>query len=171
METLVRFHAAGVGAAVGSSARMPTVDGDVGYCRTVPSLLEPFRTCPPGKRFAAWHERFADTGHVWRYALAGAGVLLTLAGIAMLVVPGPGVVGILLGLGMISTVSRRLATLLDRADARLTGAWRSWSTWHAGLRHRRMVDAGIVIGLVAVVGAVAVAAWTWRDELLAANPL
>jgi len=45
-----------------------------------------------------------------------AGIVVFVAGIAMLIFPGPGIVGMLLGLALLSGESERVSRWLDRLD-------------------------------------------------------
>lgn len=72
----------------------------------------------PGERFRNHHHRRREArGDGWkRWLSVGAGVALILVGVVMLVVPGPGLLGIALGLGLFAGESYALAAGLDRAE-------------------------------------------------------
>lgn len=72
----------------------------------------------PGERFRNHHRRRREArGEGWQRGLSlGLGVVLILAGIVMLVVPGPGLLGIALGLGLFAGESSTLAAGLDRGE-------------------------------------------------------
>ena len=62
----------------------------------------------------------AASGPVRKTAIAVAGTAVTAAGVVMLVTPGPGIVGILAGLGILSSefpAARRTLNKLLRKDA------------------------------------------------------
>lgn len=77
----------------------------------------------PGVRFyetyVAHRKERASTAN--RVIVVAVAVLFILLGIIALVAPGPGLVGIALGLGLISRESKRLARALDRIEI----YWRS----------------------------------------------
>ena len=82
---------------------------------------------PPGHRFEKFQKRLHKTGS-W---LAGAGgtvvgVLLTLVGVALLFLPGPGLLVVVAGLALLAGRSKRLARLLDRAEVAVRKRWRRW---------------------------------------------
>lgn len=82
-----------------------------------------FRDAPAGERFRREHARARDKGAVARTGLWLGGLALIAAGVVMLFIPGPGIVAIALGLALVATASRRLATWLDLGECRLR-AWR-----------------------------------------------
>jgi uncharacterized YccA/Bax inhibitor family protein len=92
------------------------------------SILGPFHSFfahlfhdPPGERFLRHHERFRDQKGekehpILRYSLLTFGVLLVLVGVVMLVLPGPGLLVILIGLVVIAARARGFAHWLDRSE-------------------------------------------------------
>lgn len=77
-----------------------------------------FRTLPPGSRFHQsylQHQR-KHKSPTSRIAVMGGGVLLVVAGIVALVVPGPGLLTIALGAGLIARESVHLSHSLDRVE-------------------------------------------------------
>lgn len=58
---------------------------------------------PPHLRLRAWMKRRPATHAVWRASVLIAGIALVIAGIVMLVFPGPGWVTIFLGLAVLSS--------------------------------------------------------------------
>lgn len=58
---------------------------------------------PPHLRMRAWARRRPVTNVVWRASVLVIGIVLVLAGVAMLVFPGPGWVTIFLGLAVLSS--------------------------------------------------------------------
>lgn len=83
------------------------------------NLLRHLFRDPPGERFRRHYERQRGDGEehpALRLFLLVAGVLLVLSGMAMLVLPGPGVLVILLGLMLIAARDRRVAHWLDRSE-------------------------------------------------------
>ncbi len=95
-------------------------------------------------------------GAVARVAL---GILLLAGGIAMLFIPGPGLLVMLFGLGLLGGQSQHLARALDRVEPamrrigrRLIGVWK---------RRSRVAQVAFVVVAVAIAGAAAYGAWTW----------
>lgn len=87
-----------------------------------------FVDCEPGSRFERLHERKRRHGRAFGQRLFWwfAGVLLILAGIVMLVTPGPGLLSIAFGIACLAQESLRLARRCDRAEMRLRGAVARW---------------------------------------------
>jgi len=56
------------------------------------------------------------------------GVLLCLTGVVMLVTPGPGLLALLAGAGLLAAESLALARVLDRAELWLRSRARGWRT-------------------------------------------
>ena len=87
-----------------------------------------FKATPCGRRFQTRHRvRRAQGGGVARKVLiSGMGGLLVLAGIAMLVLPGPGMIAIVIGAAFIAEESLFAARLLDRIDLWANGVYTRW---------------------------------------------
>jgi len=84
---------------------------------------------PPGSRFESHYERKRSDeskGTMSRVAWIAAGLFFLIAGIVMLVTPGPGLLAIGFGLTCLSAESRRLARWCDRAELRILAAWQRW---------------------------------------------
>jgi hypothetical protein len=81
-----------------------------------------------GTRFARLHERKQAGRRGWwgRLAWWGMGVALMLAGLVMLVTPGPGILTLALGAACIAQESLPVALRCDRAELRLRAAWARW---------------------------------------------
>ena len=76
-----------------------------------------FRADPSGERFQRRYRRnTARSGMVRKFAVIGGGLALLLIGIALLVLPGPGMLLILLGAGFVAEESLIAARVLDRLD-------------------------------------------------------
>lgn len=75
-----------------------------------------FKDDEPGERFQHQHDRMQKQSRGMRIAHAAAGGLLTLAGIVLLFIPGPGLLVMLFGLALLAGLSKTLAKLLDRAE-------------------------------------------------------
>jgi len=79
---------------------------------------------PSGNRFRAYHERLAKRRNLMRSLLVvGVGLLLLALGLAMLVLPGPGLLVAAIGATLIAGESLIVARLLDRIDLCLSRAW------------------------------------------------
>lgn len=114
-----------------------------------------FRSAPPGQRFQKLHEsRSTGRGpqadaqrHVWIIV----GVLIFVAGLALLPLPGPGSLVAVAGLGMIARESLVTARMLDAMDKKLEG-------WICPLlRKWRNLARGRRLGLVTLCSALLVA--------------
>jgi|SRR5579883_2462930 len=80
-----------------------------------------------GTRFRRQHRRRQARPHVVHTILAWCGgVLLILAGIAMLVLPGPGLLVMVIGAGLIAGESLFVARFLDRFDFYASACYKRW---------------------------------------------
>lgn len=72
----------------------------------------------PGHRFVAYHDWRAERiRHRWiRPVYLTLSMLLIPAGLIMLVTPGPGVLMLIAGLGLVAQASRRWAVWLDQSE-------------------------------------------------------
>ncbi len=111
-----------------------------------------FKHDAPGTRFVKQHDRLQQRGTAAKCGLAIAGTVLLLGGIALLFVPGPGLLVIVFGLALLAGLSQRLARTLDRAEPplrqRAKQARRGW-------QHLRIVEKVGVVAL-ALVGVAAI---------------
>jgi len=104
------------------------------------------------ERLAERREAHVRRSHAYRIAFAIAGAVVTLAGIAMLVTPGPAFVVIPIGLAMLALEFAWAENLLDRALEQAEVAQRKAA---ATTRTQRVLG-----GLAAALGvAAAVTAW------------
>jgi len=78
-----------------------------------------FRSAETGNRFREQHERMRDRSTAVKLAVIAAGIVLIAIGIVLLFIPGPGLVAIALGLGLVASRSQRLAAALDRLEQRV----------------------------------------------------
>ena len=86
-----------------------------------------FRAAPRGARFRAHNARMRGGRHALRTVLAvGCGLLLVAAGLAMLVLPGPGLLTGLVGAALIAGESQVVARWLDGLDLYAARAWKRW---------------------------------------------
>lgn len=79
-------------------------------------MLDALRHDPPGERFERQYDRLQRRGHAVRVLLAIAGALLVAAGIAFLILPGPGLPLLVVGLGLLAGLSHPLARAMDRVE-------------------------------------------------------
>ena len=87
------------------------------------------RAAPPGQRFRRRYFQHRDSTGGWhRVLVIGAAGTLLLAGAAMLVLPGPGLITLLVGAALLAQESFVVARFLDAGERRLL-QWRR--------RHRR----------------------------------
>lgn len=64
----------------------------------------------------------STSGVIRKTGVAVAGGAVTAAGVVMLVTPGPGIVAIAVGLGILGTEFKRPRRMLDRVRTKLTGS-------------------------------------------------
>lgn len=101
-----------------------------------------FVAVPSGRRFQMRHRlQRSKTGGVLRKILiTGLGGLLMLAGGAMLVLPGPGLLTIVIGAAVIAEESLVAARALDRLDLYLNGWLERWRAWRAARKQAAQTD-------------------------------
>ena len=97
-----------------------------------------FKSTPSGRRFQTRHRiRRAQKGGLLRKVVfVTMGLLLILVGMTMLVLPGPGMLAMLLGAAFIAEESMLAARMLDRLDLWGTGLWQRWREWRRRNRAR-----------------------------------
>lgn len=110
------------------------------------------RALPPHLRARAWARRRAATHFMWRAGVLILGMGLVLAGIAMLVLPGPGWGAIILGLIILASEYAWANRLLEPVRVAARKAAR------AALDPRTR-KRNLIIGAVVLVIAVAVSVW------------
>ena len=117
-----------------------------------------FKNDRPGKRFEHQHDRLQQRCSAVRIGLAIAGIILLAAGIALLVLPGPGIPLLVFGLALLAGLSGALARALDRTEPVLRDEAKQMKRgWH---RLSGGAKAGVCA--VAVVGLAAVAFGAYR---------
>jgi hypothetical protein len=79
-------------------------------------MLDALRHDPAGTRFQGFHERLQERHPAMRVVLSIAGALILAIGLALLVLPGPGIPLVVVGLALLAGLSVRLARLLDRSE-------------------------------------------------------
>lgn len=86
-----------------------------------------FLAAKSGTRFRRQHRRRQARPHLLHTILALlGGTLLILAGIVMLVTPGPGLLVMVVGAGLIAGESLVVARVLDRLDFHASACWARW---------------------------------------------
>ena len=86
-----------------------------------------FRDTPAGERFQKRYERrAARSGFLRKVLLMAAGFVLIVLGIAMIVLPGPGLLAIVIGAGMLAEESLVAARVLDRIDLAISRRIARW---------------------------------------------
>ena len=83
-----------------------------------------------GTRFQRLHERKCADGRSIgsRLVWLGMGVVLTLAGLVMLVTPGPGILTLALGIACFAQESLPFARRCDRAEVGMRNFYARWRT-------------------------------------------
>jgi hypothetical protein len=113
-----------------------------------------FRDAEPGTRFLSHHRRAHRSQNKAKALLRiGFGALLFAAGIVMLFIPGPGLLGMLFGVALIAGESKRLASVLDRGEMRARRAWKRTS--------QAMKISLLASGSVIAVAVTLFMAWRW----------
>lgn len=100
-------------------------DGDrqAGSWRDALKLL---RSTPPGERFERFGRWQRERVGLWRRLLLRvAALLFLLIGLALLVLPGPGMLFVILSLALLSADIPALSRSLDRSELWLRHRWKS----------------------------------------------
>jgi drug/metabolite transporter (DMT)-like permease len=89
--------------------------------------IRTFLAAPSGTRFRRWHRIRRQRPHALR-SVAGivGGLILIPLGVAMLVLPGPGLLVLLVAAALIAGESLAVARLLDRVDFRASASYTRW---------------------------------------------
>lgn len=109
-----------------------------------------FKASKPGRRFLDFYEQRQvdrENGQIWRRILyIGLGLFFTIAGIVFLGMPGPGLLVIGLGLGLIAGEFESMARALDRVEVWLRrGATALRRIWNGLQSYQRVLV--VLIGL------------------------
>jgi uncharacterized protein (TIGR02611 family) len=108
------------------------------------------------KKLQERREAYADKGRVYRTLWVVAGITVVLAGLAMVVFPGPAVVVIPIGLAMLSLEFCWAQRLLDRA---LEGGLDAKdAVKNASTKQKALGATGVALGIAAV-AAVGISIW------------
>ncbi len=102
----------------GPSCPIPFPSPRVQVFKSLKSAWRRFRSLPPGQRFhtAYLQHRRKHERPATRIAVMAGAVVLILAGIVALVVPGPGLLMIAIGAALIARESAKLSRGLDRVE-------------------------------------------------------
>jgi hypothetical protein len=119
---------------------------------------EIFKSGPPGERFQCVHKRRArkNKGASFRrWAWLILGILLILAGIFFLAMPGPGMLVLAVGLALVAGESLSVARILDWAELKLRPLYlwgkRRWRSAGPALRWT-VITIASAAGLAAALG-------------------
>lgn len=87
-----------------------------------------FMATPSGQRFQTRHRmrRAQGAGLSKKILITLLGLVVIIAGIAMLVLPGPGILAIVAGAALIAEESLLAARVLDRLDVWVTRHYEAW---------------------------------------------
>jgi hypothetical protein len=94
-------------------------------CLLLPGMFD-FARSPPGRRFQKLYESRPPCSPLKRWGRLVGGVLLCLAGLVMLVAPGPGILILLIGAALMAQESAAVARALDRAEVRIRRRLKRW---------------------------------------------
>ncbi|WP_101524714.1 PGPGW domain-containing protein [Nocardioides houyundeii] len=143
----------------------------------------PEETSPEPHFFRRLHTRMHAnpvTGLATKVVVTVVGIAVILAGLVMMVAPGPGIVAIILGLAILSTEWSWAERALDRAKEAAHNAAEKARNMDPKVRQRRLVASGF--GVVLVFAAVttyvvlygwpklAIAGWNWVQGLSGVVP-
>jgi len=113
----------------------------------------------PGERFRNHCKRMEVRSRRHAAVAVALGVLLLATGVILLFMPGPGILVILFGVGLIASHSARLSAALDRAEPKLRQRGRRIEhRWHRFSHKQKTALAGG--GLVLMTAGLA-AMWNW----------
>ena len=134
---------------------------------TLRTDLRLLRDDEPGERFSHRYERHRGSSRAGRVTRVIIGTVLALAGVLMLVLPGPAVVVIPLGLAMVFGEVEFGARFLDRAELWLRRHGRALRGRWRRSRHKRLIAVLAAIVALAAIGAAGWLTWelTLRDWL------
>ncbi|MDQ3368961.1 MAG: PGPGW domain-containing protein [Myxococcota bacterium] len=118
-----------------------------------------FKRDAPGERFANHRKRMKEQPRWLTVVRATAGVALIGVGIVFMVLPGPGLLGVVFGLALLAGISTKLSHLMDRTEPPLRAAFQRAHAWWTA---RSTGAKAALIAVTAVLLAVAAClAWTY----------
>ena len=118
-----------------------------------------FKHDPPGVRFRKHRERMLHRSKKAKAAALVAGCILLAGGVVMLFIPGPGLLVIFFGLGLLASQSPRLARLLDRLEVRARRLGRHVKQRWVALSGP--AKGSLLLGIGAIVGASMMVMWKY----------
>lgn len=116
------------------------------------SAWNAFKDARPGTRFRAYHRRRnEDRKHKWQKPLSVLiSIIIIAVGMVALPAPGPGMLVVAFGAGLLACEFAAIARLLDWLEIRAwrLGRWASetWNGWSTGVR---LVATGVTVVLAA----------------------
>lgn len=130
-----------------------TIDVASDMLKSIRRELRLLRDAPAGRRFIRRYKRMkaGSPPAYLRWLRTGASAFVFVAGLAMLVMPGPGILVAILGLAMLGGEFRRVSVLMDSAELKL----REWIA--AFLNRWRHTSTALRIGAVATAALAVVA--------------
>ena len=118
-----------------------------------------FRDDAPGERFCNHRQRMQKRGKAVRIGALAFGGVLFAAGIAMLFLPGPGILFAVFGLALFAGQSGFLAARLDRAEPPMRRRARAIKRrWHALPKPAKAALIAVAAGLAI---AAIIVGWRW----------
>lgn len=128
-----------------------------------------FKHDPPGERFCRHRDRMKHRSRKHAMIAVAIGVLLEAIGFVLLFIPGPGLLAILFGLGLIASQSARLASFLDRVEVRARRIGRETKARWLAMSGASKI--GLLLGIGAVIGAAMMVMWKFVVATYAAKLL
>lgn len=100
------------------------------------STWKTFASRTPGTRFRARYRRRSErpVGALRKYAVIGVGFVVMVVGAALLVLPGPGILLLLIGAGLVAEESLIAARILDRIELWIARRVQRWRQRNSGSR-------------------------------------
>jgi hypothetical protein len=108
-----------------------------------------FKHDQPGVRFRNQRLRMKKGSRALMVAQVALGVVLVTGGVALLFIPGPGLLFIVFGLALIAGLSKRLATLMDRMEPKVRRFGRAMKWWWSAVPLIGKVGLGLIAVSVA----------------------
>ena len=126
---------------------------------TVQKNWREFERGKPGRRFQERYRRKRKQGHnpVYRLLVVLLGVLLVAAGLFFLPAPGPGILIMMVGAGLVAEGSLIVARLLDKAEVLARHLIRKGKAFWG--QSSLTVKAGVAIGCLLILAALGYGAW------------
>lgn len=116
-----------------------------------------FKHDPPGLRFSNHRHRMKDRSRTHTAIAVAIGLGLLAGGFVLLFMPGPGLLLIVFGLGLIASQSQRLADWLDHNETRLRRL--GHHTMQRWIAMSGAAKVGLIIGMAVAVASAALLVW------------